>query len=161
MLHGEAAAAELRAKSKRREHNACLPKRRHSGVNMILTGSDKPKRGEIRKASIHDLPAIDRVFRPILLAGETHLWGADITPEVMRSIWFASGCETFVLEEHGAIVATYCIKPNQPCRGAHVANGNYAVAGEARRRGLGNQWRWIRCSARRRWDTPAFNLTPS
>lgn len=91
----------------------------------------------IREASLDDLPAIDGIFRAHLAVGETHAWDADISPDVMRSIWFGSGCATFVLTESSQIRAAYCMKPNQPFRGSHIANGNYVVAQDRCARGLG------------------------
>ncbi|MDQ6931822.1 MAG: GNAT family N-acetyltransferase [Candidatus Eremiobacteraeota bacterium] len=91
----------------------------------------------IREATLDDLPAIDGIFRAHLVVGETHAWDAGISSEVMRSIWFEPGRATFVLIEGSQISAAYCIKPNQPFRGSHVANGNYVVAQNKCGRGLG------------------------
>ena len=39
-------------------------------------------------------------------------------------------------EENGTFLGTYDLRPNQPGRGSHVANGGYMVGEAARGRGL-------------------------
>jgi GNAT superfamily N-acetyltransferase len=42
-----------------------------------------------------------------------------------------------VAELDGAVVGAYLLKPNHPGRAAHIANAGFAVAREARGRGIG------------------------
>ena len=44
--------------------------------------------------------------------------------------------KTFVLEEKGALLGTYCIKTNQPGLGSHVCNCGYMVSSKARGKGI-------------------------
>ena len=45
----------------------------------------------------------------------------------------------YVAEYAGRVIGTYFVRPNQPGRGDHVANGGYIVAAEARGRGLASE----------------------
>ena len=47
--------------------------------------------------------------------------------------------KTFVLEEKGALLGTYCIKTNQPGLGSHVCNCGYMVSSKARGKGIARQ----------------------
>jgi GNAT superfamily N-acetyltransferase len=51
--------------------------------------------------------------------------------------WLGERTRTFVAEREGEVVGTYALKPNQPGRGAHVANAGYMVARRARGSGVG------------------------
>ncbi len=50
--------------------------------------------------------------------------------------WHSAGHEVFVAEEHGEIVGTYFLKPNQRGGGSHVANCGYITAPWAFGRGI-------------------------
>jgi ribosomal protein S18 acetylase RimI-like enzyme len=51
--------------------------------------------------------------------------------------WIGDGITTFVAVDGPDVVGTYALKPNQPGRGAHVANAGYMVPRSARGRGIG------------------------
>jgi len=90
----------------------------------------------IRPADESDWPAIWELFRVVCEAGDSYAYDAD-TPEVVaRKLWFDPPSAAFVAEEDGIFLGTYFLRPNQPGRGSHVANGGYMVAAAARGRGL-------------------------
>lgn len=53
--------------------------------------------------------------------------------------WYAPRARRVVAVVNGRIAGTYALKPNQPDRGAHVANAGYMVAEAHRGRGLGRR----------------------
>jgi GNAT superfamily N-acetyltransferase len=57
----------------------------------------------------------------------------------VMAYWFSPGARRVVALVDGALVGSYCIKPNHPGRGAHVANAGYMVAEAHRGRGIGRQ----------------------
>ena len=90
----------------------------------------------IREATEADWPAIWALFRAVTAAGDSFAYD-ETTPEaVARKLWFDLPAVCFVAEDDGRVVGTYYVRPNQPGRGDHVANGGYMVAAEARGRGL-------------------------
>jgi L-amino acid N-acyltransferase YncA len=90
----------------------------------------------IREATAADWPAIWALFREVVAAGDSFAYDADTPEEVARKLWAEPPAAAFVAEDGGAIVGTYYLRPNQPGRGAHVANGGYMVASAYRGRGL-------------------------
>lgn len=90
----------------------------------------------IRPATEPDWPHIWTLFRSVCLAGDVFAYDADTTEETARKLWFDPPAAPFVAEEDGVFLGTYYLRPNQPGRGNHVANGGYMVAEAARGRGL-------------------------
>jgi L-amino acid N-acyltransferase YncA len=90
----------------------------------------------IREATAADWPAIWAMFREVVAAGDSFAYDADTPEEVARKLWAEPPAAAFVAEDGGALVGTYFLRPNQPGRGAHVANGGYMVAAAHRGRGL-------------------------
>jgi L-amino acid N-acyltransferase YncA len=90
----------------------------------------------IREATAADWPAIRAMFREVVAAGDAFAYDADTPEEVARKLWAEPPAVAFVAEDGGAVVGTYYLRPNQPGRGAHVANGGYMVAATHRGRGL-------------------------
>lgn len=92
---------------------------------------------EIRSLQDGDWPAAWRVIEPIFRAGETYAFPPAITEEEAYRAWVETPQATFVaVDETGAILGTYYIKPNQPGLGSHVCNCGYIVAEGARGRGI-------------------------
>jgi ribosomal protein S18 acetylase RimI-like enzyme len=50
--------------------------------------------------------------------------------------WCSADKETFVVEEDGAVVGTYFLRPNQAGGGDHVCNCGYVTSAAARGRGI-------------------------
>lgn len=78
------------------------------------------------------------ILEPIFRAGETYAYPRDVSEEDARRRWTGAPNEVFVAEEAstGKIVGTYYLKPNYDGPGAHVCNCGYAVAADARRKGV-------------------------
>lgn len=81
-----------------------------------------------------DRPAIEAMAREVVEEGLRFAY-----EEVagVLDYWLGPGVATFVAVDGTEVVGTYALKPNQPGRGAHVANAGYMVARAARGRGLG------------------------
>jgi L-amino acid N-acyltransferase YncA len=90
----------------------------------------------IREATAADWPVIWDLFRQVIAAGDTFAYDADTPEEVAHKLWVDSPARAFVVEESAQVVGTYYVRPNQPGRGAHVANAGYIVAAMARGRGI-------------------------
>jgi len=91
---------------------------------------------EIREATEADFDRIWPIFHEIVAAGDTYAIPRDTTRQQGLRLWVQKPHKTFVLEEHGKILATYYIKPNHPGPGGHVCNCGYMVAAAARGQGL-------------------------
>ena len=90
----------------------------------------------IRRAEESDFDAIWRIFRGVVAGGDTFTWDEEVTREQARAFWLESeGGQTYVALLNDEVVGAYIIKPNQPGRGAHVANAAYMVG--PGRQGLG------------------------
>jgi len=90
----------------------------------------------IREATADDWPAVWAMFREVTAAGDAFAYDADTPEAVARKLWAEPPAVAFVAEDGGRVVGTYYVRPNQPGRGDHVANGGYMVAAAARGRGL-------------------------
>lgn len=91
---------------------------------------------KIREAIETDWPAIWALFRAVVAAGDAFAYDEETTEETARKLWFDPPATCCVAEENGLVVGTYFVRPNQPGRGNHVANGGYMVAPEVRGQGL-------------------------
>lgn len=90
----------------------------------------------IREATEADWPAIWGLFRAVCAAGDSYAYDEHTTEEAARKLWFDPPAKGYVAEEDGQLLGTYFLRPNQPGRGSHVANGGYMVTEAARGRGL-------------------------
>ncbi len=92
---------------------------------------------KIRKYEKQDWPEIWQIIKPVFRAGETYAFSPKITEAEACKIWTQVPCATFVAaNEHGNLIGTYYIKPNQPGLGAHVCNCGYIVCADARKQGI-------------------------
>ncbi len=91
---------------------------------------------QIRLARHDDRDAIWHILRPTIRAGETYALPRDLGEADAIAYWMGPDRETFVAEEHGLILGTYFLRPNQLGGGAHVANCGYVTAPEALGRGV-------------------------
>jgi L-amino acid N-acyltransferase YncA len=90
----------------------------------------------IREAVEADWQAVWEMFRAVAAAGDAFAYDEDTPEAVARKLWFEPPARAFVAEDGWRVLGTYYVRPNQPGRGAHVANAGYMVAAEARGRGL-------------------------
>jgi L-amino acid N-acyltransferase YncA len=90
----------------------------------------------IREATAADWPAIWGMFREVAAAGDAFAYDEATPEEEARKLWAEPPAVAFVAEDGDEVVGTYYVRPNQPGRGGHVANGGYMVASAHRGRGL-------------------------
>jgi len=90
----------------------------------------------IRQSAGADWPSIWEMFRAVAAGGDAFAYDESTTEDVARELWFEPPAVCYVAEENGRLIGTYYIRPNQPGRGDHVANGGYIVDADARGRGL-------------------------
>ncbi len=90
----------------------------------------------IRPAVEADWPALLRIVKPVLDAGETYAIDTNLSDESLRAYWLMPAHEVFAAEIAGQIVGTYYLMANQAGGGAHVANCGYMTAPEARGKGV-------------------------
>jgi ribosomal protein S18 acetylase RimI-like enzyme len=92
--------------------------------------------GLIRAPTPADHDAIWAILEPVIRAGETLAIPRDFDREQALPLWLAPDRTARVLEEDGMILGVFYIRPNQDGGGAHVANGAYVTASDARGRGV-------------------------
>lgn len=90
----------------------------------------------IRPFEDADWPGVWAILEPIFRAGETYAYPIDITEPDARTAWIDKPLATYVAAEDGRVLGTYYLVANHPGRGSHVCNCGYAVAEEARGRGV-------------------------
>ena len=90
----------------------------------------------LRPAADADWPAMSRIVKPVLDAGETYAIDTNLGEDGVRAYWLMPTHEVFVAEIEGRIVGTYYLMANQAGGGAHVANCGYMTAPESRGKGV-------------------------
>lgn len=96
-------------------------------------------------ASDADWPAIWRVFREVVRAGDTYTYPPEMSEEAARAMWMpdaATGRVTYVARLDGEVVGTAFLRANGPVGGPsdHVANAGWMVARSASGRGVGRKF---------------------
>jgi len=91
----------------------------------------------IRLATAKDFDEIWRIFKKIILRGDTYSNDVETTKSRARGKWMNIEAKTFVAEIEGKIRGAYLLKPNQVGRASHIANASYIVDEEARGCGIG------------------------
>jgi len=76
------------------------------------------------------------IFRAVVAEGETYAYDPATTFEQARELWTRPPARCFAAWSASEVVGAYCLRPNQPGLGDHVANAGYMVAPEARGRGI-------------------------
>jgi GNAT superfamily N-acetyltransferase len=93
---------------------------------------------EIRDAVDSDWAGVWRFLQPIVAAGDTYCWPTDTSEDAARTWWMGKpGGRVLVAVDHGVVVGTAEIHPNQPAAGSHVANAGFMVAPSAAGSGVG------------------------
>lgn len=87
----------------------------------------------VRGYCTQDREGLEAMAREVVQGGAEFVFE---TVEEVLAYWLGPRTHTFVLELDGQLAGSYALKPNQPGRGAHVANAGYMVARAFRRRGL-------------------------
>jgi len=90
----------------------------------------------IHPAEPTDADAIWTMLEPVVREGEVFALPRDMSRADGLAYWMGADRETFVFkDEHGAILGSYYVRPNQQGGGAHVANCGYLT--DPHRRGEG------------------------
>jgi len=90
----------------------------------------------IRPARAADDDAIWAILQPIFREGETYPIPRDLTRAEALAYWLNAGHAVFVAQAGGRVAGSYYLRANNRGGGAHVANCGYAVAPDARGRGV-------------------------
>jgi GNAT superfamily N-acetyltransferase len=90
----------------------------------------------IRAATEADWPTIWELFRSVAAAGDVFAFDESTTEATARALWFDPPAVCYLAAEEGRMIGTYFLRPNQPGRGNHIANGGYIVEPAARGRGV-------------------------
>jgi L-amino acid N-acyltransferase YncA len=91
----------------------------------------------LRDAETADADAIWAIFQAVVAAGDAFPFPDDMSRADALAYWFAPNTHVRVAEADGRVVGSYSVRPNQPGRAAHLANGAYLVAPDARGLGVG------------------------
>jgi L-amino acid N-acyltransferase YncA len=92
----------------------------------------------IREATADDWPAIWRIMRPIVEAGETYTLDPAMSEEDARRYWMlGEGVRTVVAELDGEVAGTANGYANRQGNGSHVASGSFMVHSEKSGQGVG------------------------
>lgn len=92
----------------------------------------------IRPAAETDWPALWRIVRAVVDAGETYVWKPTPPSDEMQRTWLEpSPWHVVVAEIDDEIVGTAKVGPNRPGRGAHVATASFIVDPGHQGRGVG------------------------
>ncbi len=92
----------------------------------------------IRPFAQADLPRLTDIMNGIVAAGDAFVFELPFTPETLQK-YIASYEFTFTAELDGRVAGAYVMKPNQPQRGGHIANGTYWVDPDTRGHGVGRR----------------------
>ncbi|NUQ89388.1 MAG: GNAT family N-acetyltransferase [Glycomyces artemisiae] len=94
---------------------------------------------EIRDARREDWPAVWAFARPVIESGEHFVWEPGTPEDRLRAYWIEkeAPASALVAEVDGRVAGIAEIHPNQPGRGAHIANAGFMVDPAVRGRGLG------------------------
>jgi len=93
----------------------------------------------IRAATRDDEDGIWNIFQAVVRPGDTYVFDPDTRREDALAYWFASGTQTYVLEDGGEILGTYILRQNQVALGSHVANAALMVSPASRGVGVGRR----------------------
>jgi L-amino acid N-acyltransferase YncA len=92
----------------------------------------------IRQVTSEDGEGIWAIYQEVIERGDAFAQYADTPPEGVLARWLSPELAAFVAETAAhTIIGAYLLKPNQPGRGAHIANATYMVASAGRGQGIG------------------------
>lgn len=90
----------------------------------------------VREYREEDIPAMNEIWNEVVRSGIAFPQEEELTLEA-GSEFFASQVSSGVAEEDGKIYGLYIVHPNNIGRVGHISNASYAVAGDARNKGVG------------------------
>lgn len=91
---------------------------------------------EIRPIRPEDHAGFLTIARAVARRGDTYVFDETTTDAELADYWLCHG-EVRVAVMGGRVVGGYLLKPNQPWRGAHIANVGYIVDESVRGGGIG------------------------
>ena len=91
---------------------------------------------DVREIGPEGFALVWPVFQAVVAEGETYAYDPATTFEQARDLWTRPPSRCFAAREGAEVVGAYCLRPNQPGLGDHVANAGYMVAPAARGRGI-------------------------
>ncbi len=92
---------------------------------------------EIRGAEAGDGDAVWSILEAVVRAGDSFPDDPGSDRTAVLAVWQRPGTVNYVAELDGEIVGAYLLEPNNIGLASHVAHGSYAVASNARGRGVG------------------------
>ena len=98
---------------------------------------------QFRPATAEDWPGIWQVFEPVVGAGDTYAYPADISERQARETWLHDGRDrrfTFVALDGDEVVGTAYLKPNAAGPGDHIANAGWMVRPDRAGSGIGRSF---------------------
>lgn len=94
---------------------------------------------EIRKYREEDIEEMWQIIKFVISGGDSYTYAPGSEREDILADWRSPEKHVYVAVLENKIAATFYIKPNQPGLGAHIANGSYMVAPEARGKSIGRK----------------------
>ena len=118
---------------------------------------------QIRKAKKEDVDAVWEIFSEVIKTGDTYVFESTTPKKDLHKHWFAPYMDTYVFEQGGTLLGTYCIKPNQIGLGNHIANCSYMVNPKAQGAGIGSKLcaHSIQMAIDKGYEAIQFNLVVS
>jgi ribosomal protein S18 acetylase RimI-like enzyme len=92
---------------------------------------------DIREIEAGEFELVWPIFSAVVSAGDTYPYDPAISFEAARDLWTRPPARCFVARDGAEVVGAYCLRPNQPALGDHVANAGYMVSPSARGQGIG------------------------
>ena len=92
---------------------------------------------EIRPAGEADFEDIWRIFRGVVVKGDSYVFPPDASWEDALAYWQSPDFKTFIATLEGAVVGMYKLRPNNIGLGAHVANASFMVDPDCQGHGIG------------------------
>ena len=92
---------------------------------------------DIREIESGEFELVWPIFSAVVSAGDTYAYDPAISFEAARDLWTRPPARCFVARDGDEVVGAYCLRPNQPALGDHVANAGYMVSPSTRGRGIG------------------------
>lgn len=117
----------------------------------------------IRDALPGDGDAIWAMIEPVLRSGDSYALPRDWSAAQALDFWLGGDHVAFVAEDHGRVVGTYYLRPNQQGGGAHVANCGFVTHPAESGRGIARAMALhaLSLAARRGFRAMQFNFVVS
>jgi L-amino acid N-acyltransferase YncA len=91
----------------------------------------------IRELEGADMRALFGIFKEVLEPGDIFPYPLETDFLKFSEIWLPEKSFSYVAVNNGVTCGAYCVKPQWPGRGSHVATATYMVGAAARGKGVG------------------------